>query len=105
MKERILLALSTFPEVEAARKIVRQLVSEKLVACANIVSDVESIYRWQNKIEESRETLVLFKTTGASYSAFQNRLEALHPYDVPEIVCLEIVNGLPAYLDWVAENN
>lgn len=104
MSEEVLLAVSTFPDADKARQIARQLVSENLVACANIVDGVESVYQWQNKIEEERETLVFFKTTAGRYSAFQDRLKALHPFEVPEIVCLNIVNGLPAYLRWVAEN-
>lgn len=103
MSEEALLACSTFPEVETARRIAQQLVTENLAACANIIPAVESIYRWQGKIESSPETLVLFKTTAARYAAFQDRLKSLHPYDVPEIVCLRIADGLPEYLRWVSE--
>ena len=95
------LACSTFPEIETARRIARQLVTEKLAACANIVPAVESIYRWQDKIENSSEVLVFFKTTATRYAAFQDRLKALHPYEVPEIICLRIAAGLPEYLRWV----
>ena len=101
MNEEIFLACSTFPEIETARRIARQLVTEKLAACANIVPAVESIYRWQDKIENSSEALVFFKTTAAGYAAFQDRLKALHPYEVPEIICLRIAAGLPEYLRWV----
>jgi periplasmic divalent cation tolerance protein len=65
---------------------------------------VESIYRWQGKVEDALETLVFFKTTTASYSKLQERLCALHPYEVPEIICLSIVQGLPAYLRWINES-
>ncbi|MEN3368433.1 MAG: periplasmic divalent cation tolerance protein [Verrucomicrobiota bacterium] len=104
MAEEILLACSTFPDIETARRIARELVTEKLAACANIVPAVESIYRWQDKIESGEETLVFFKTTGACYAAFQERLKSLHPYDVPEIIVWRIADGLPSYLSWVAEN-
>jgi periplasmic divalent cation tolerance protein len=104
MADEILLALSTFPEIETARRISRQLVTENLAACANIVPAVESIYRWQDKIENAQETLVCFKTTAARYAAFQDRLKSLHPYEVPEIICLRIADGLPEYLGWVSEN-
>lgn len=104
MADEILLALSTFPDVETARRIARELVSENFAACANIVPAIESIYRWQGKIEESGETLVLFKTTTARSAAFQEKLKSLHPYDVPEIICLRITEGSPEYLRWVAEN-
>jgi periplasmic divalent cation tolerance protein len=104
MNEETLLACSTFPEIETARRIARQLVTENLAACANIIPAVESIYRWQDKIENALETLVFFKTTAARYAAFQERLEALHPYEVPEIICLPIAEGLPEYLRWVNAN-
>jgi len=104
MSEEGLLALSTFPEIETARRIAGQLVTENLAACANIVPAVESIYRWQERIENAKETLVFFKTTTVRYAAFQDRLKSLHPYEVPEIICLRIVDGLPEYLRWVSEN-
>jgi periplasmic divalent cation tolerance protein len=101
MVEELMLALSTFPDRETARRIARQLVTENLAACANIVPAVESIYRWQDKIENAQETLVFFKTTAARYAAFQDRLKSLHTYEVPEIICLRIADGLPEYLRWV----
>jgi len=101
MADEVLLALSTFPDIETARRIARQLVTENFVACANIVPAVESIYRWQGKVEEGNETLVLFKTTAARSAAFQEKLKLLHPYDVPEIICLSIADGLSEYLQWV----
>ena len=102
MNEEALLACSTFPEIETARRIAQQLVTENLAACANIIPAVESIYRWQDKIENARETIVFFKTTAARYAAFQERLKSLHPYEVPEIICLRISDGLPEYLRWVS---
>ena len=102
MTDEFLLALSTFPDAETARRIAQQLVTENLAACANIVPTVESIYRWQDKIENSSETLVFFKTTVARSAAFQDKLKSLHPYEVPEIICLRIADGLPEYLRWVS---
>ena len=104
MNEETLLAFSTFPEIETARRISRQLVTENLAACANIIPALESIYRWQDKIENAPETLVFFKTTALRYAAFQDRLKSLHPYEVPEIICLRIADGLPEYLRWVSAN-
>ena len=103
MADEILLAFSTFPDIETARRIAQQLVSENLAACANIIPAIESIYRWQGKVEEGNETLVLFKTTAARSAAFQDKLKSLHPYEVPEIICLPIADGLPEYLKWVGE--
>jgi periplasmic divalent cation tolerance protein len=104
MAEKILLALSTFPDAEIARRISKQLVSERFAACANMLPFVESVYRWKEKIESGNETLVLFKLSEDRQSAFQDKLRSLHPYDVPEIIFLPVASGLREYVQWVAEN-
>jgi periplasmic divalent cation tolerance protein len=104
MSAEILLGLSTFPDPETARRIAGQLVTENFAACANLLPAIESIYRWQGKIEQGTEVLVLFKTTAGRWAAFQEKLKSLHPYEVPEIICLEVRDGLPEYLRWVSEN-
>jgi periplasmic divalent cation tolerance protein len=104
MGEKILLALSTFPDAEIARRISNQLVSERFAACANILPAIESIYRWKEKIESGNERLVLFKLSEDRQSAFQEKLRSLHPYDVPEIIFVPIASGCPEYLQWVNEN-
>src|SRR6184192_3119775 len=104
MAEKILLALSTFPDREAAQRISNQLVTEKFAACANILPGVESIYRWKEKIETGNETLVFFKLSENRQAAFQEKLRSLHPYEVPEIIFVPIANGLPEYLDWIADS-
>jgi periplasmic divalent cation tolerance protein len=104
MAEKILLALSTFPDAEIARRISNQLVSERFAACANIFPSVESIYRWKEQIESGNETFVFFKVSEDGQSAFQDKLRSLHPYDVPEIIFLPVGNGLAEYLQWVTEN-
>ena len=104
MAEKILLALSTFPDAEIARRISNQLVSERFAACANILPSVESIYRWKDKIESGNETLVFFKLSEDRQSAFQDKLRSLHPYDIPEIIFVPIAGGLTDYLQWVSEN-
>jgi periplasmic divalent cation tolerance protein len=104
MSDEVVLAFSTFPDVETARRIARELVTENLVACANVIPKIESIYRWHGKIEQGDETLVLFKTTAARFAAFEEKLKVLHPYDVPEIICTPIDRGSAAYLEWVREN-
>ena len=104
MSEKALLALSTFPDAEVARRISTQLVSERFAACANMLPSVESIYRWKDKIESGNEILVLFKVSEDRQSAFQDKLRSLHPYDVPEIIFVPVAGGLPEYLQWVAEN-
>ena len=104
MSQEILLAISTFPDLEIARRISNQLVSERFAACANILPSIESIYRWKGKIESGNETLVLFKVSEERQSAFQEKLRSLHPYDVPEIIFVPVVSGLPEYLQWVVGN-
>ena len=104
MVEKILLALSTFPDAETARRISNQLVSERFAACANILPGVESIYCWKGKIETGNETLVFFKLSENRQAAFQEKLRSLHPYEVPEIIFVSIGSGLPEYLRWVADN-
>ena len=104
MPPKILLALSTFPDAETARRISNELVKEKFAACANILPTIESIYRWKEKIETGSETLVLFKLGEDGQSVFQQKLRSLHPYEIPEIIFVPISSGLPEYLRWVADN-
>ena len=104
MAEQVLLALSTFPDAETARKISNQLVTEKFAACANIFPGVKSIYRWKGEIENADETLVFFKLNADRQAAFQEKLRSLHPYEVPEIIFVPLAGGLPDYLRWVSEN-
>ncbi len=104
MAERVLLALSTFPDRETAQRVSNQVVTEKLAACANILPAVESIYRWKDKVETGNETLVIFKLGEDRQSAFQEKVRSLHPYEVPEIIFFRVSNGLPEYLHWVADS-
>jgi len=103
MPEKVLLALSTFPDQETARSVSNDLVTKKLAACANILP-IESIYRWKEQIESGNETLVLFKLSEDRRSDFQEKLRSLHPYEVPEIIFVPVSSGLPEYLRWVGEN-
>ena len=104
MSEKVLLALSTFPDHETARDISNELVTKKLAACANILPGIQSIYHWKDNIESGNETLVLFKLREDTQSDFQEQLRSLHPYEVPEIIFVPISSGLPEYLRWVTEN-
>ena len=104
MPEQVLLALSAFPDVETANDIARTLVEEKFSACANIIPAVHSIYRWKGKVQAGGEVIVFFKTTRDRQKAFQDKLRSLHPYELPEIIYLEIDEGWPDYLRWVAES-
>jgi periplasmic divalent cation tolerance protein len=100
---RVLVCLCTCPDRDSAEAIARTLVAERLAACVNLLPGATSIYRWEGRIEEATEVQLLIKTTLARLPALQARLCALHPYDVPELIALETVGGLPAYLHWVAD--
>jgi periplasmic divalent cation tolerance protein len=85
-----------------AQKLAAALVNERLAACVNILPGVRSIYRWKGKVENAREALLLIKARATDYPAIEKRLRALHPYDVPEILAIEIKRGSSAYLNWLA---
>ncbi len=104
MAEEVLTVFTTWPDLDTARTAARTLVEERLAACGNIVPGVESVYRWEGKVETGAEVLVVFKTVIGSYQMFETRLRALHPYQVPEVLALRVTNGLPAYLRWVEQN-
>ena len=104
VSDEFVIAFSTFPDRETAQKIARELVANAIVACANLVPSVESIYFWKEKVETSAEVFAIFKMTAARYSEFESRLRKLHPYDVPEIVVLKVAEGNPDYLRWIGES-
>ena len=104
MAEEVLVILTTWPDADSARAAARALVGEKLAACANIVPGVESIYRWEGKVETGAEVLMILKTTIARYQMLETRIRALHTYELPEIVSLRVTDGLPAYLRWVEQS-
>jgi periplasmic divalent cation tolerance protein len=87
---------------EAAQRVATSAVSARLAACAQVSGPVTSTYWWRGAVESATEWIVTFKTTVERYPALEKHLRDEHPYDVPEILCLPIVAGSPAYLDWVA---
>ncbi len=99
--EALLLVFSTFPDRASARQIGTLLVERQLAACVNLVPAIESIYRWQGKLETAAETLAIFKTTAATYPAFEKLLADLHPYEVPEIIALHPTQVPAPYRAWV----
>ena len=85
----------------AADRLADALVGERLAACVTLLPGAQSVYRWEGRVERAEEVQLLVKTTRARFPALRERLVELHPYDVPELLALEAVDGLPAYLDWV----
>jgi len=104
MAEEAIVVYCTFPDVETARRIGRQLIEEKLAACVSLVPGVESIYRWQGAIETSAEVLALMKTTTWKYQMLENKIRELHPYEVPEIVSVRVDGGSAPYLNWIEQS-
>ena len=98
----VLLALCTTPNDEVAAQLARSLVEERLAACVSRIGGVRSTYRWDGEIRDEAEVLLLIKTTRERFDALKSRLSALHPYDVPELIAFAAVDGLAAYLGWVA---
>lgn len=96
-----LLILTTLPDRDTARQLARQLVEARLAACVNILSPCASVYRWQAALQEEDEIPLLIKTSAERYQAVETFLREHHPYELPEIIALPIVQGLPGYLEWV----
>jgi periplasmic divalent cation tolerance protein len=96
-----LLIFCTCPDAESAARIARTLVDERLAACVNRLPGVTSVYRWQGEVHEDSEVLLLIKTRGELFEPLRARLVALHPYEVPEVIALEVAAGHAPYLDWL----
>lgn len=97
-----LLVISTFPDAETARQIGTALIQGQLAACVNIVPGIESIFRWKGSLDEGPEVLALIKTSTEAYPALEAELIRLHPYDLPEVIAVDIAAGSEAYLEWIA---
>ena len=97
-----LLCLTTCPDAQTAERMAHTLVEERLAACVNRVPGIASTYRWQGRIQNDAEVMLLIKTTRARFAALRERLLQLSPYDTPELIALDIADGSPAYLAWIA---
>jgi periplasmic divalent cation tolerance protein len=95
------LVLVTAPELKTARALAQAALRARLVACANLVPNLESHYWWQGKLESGGEVLILFKTTKARLPELEKLILAKHPYDTPEFVVVPILAGNRRYLDWL----
>jgi periplasmic divalent cation tolerance protein len=99
----ILVVFTTLPDSEVAGKLARNLVEMRLAACVNILPSSQSIYRWQDDVHIDGEVPLIIKTTTELYPALETYLRQQHPYELPEIIALEVTRGLPEYLTWVVE--
>jgi periplasmic divalent cation tolerance protein len=103
MSEHIVVLVTCGSEEEAL-KIANALVEERLAACANLISPIRSIYRWEGKIWDEKEWLLVIKTQKHRFEELEKKVKTLHSYSVPEIISLPIVEGSSAYLNWIREN-
>ncbi len=98
------IVLSTAGSEDEARKIARHLVDKQLAACVNIVPQIESIYRWQGKVESSNEWLLLIKTTTEKFPAVREAIRELHSYELPECIAIGVEDGSADYLEWIGQS-
>jgi periplasmic divalent cation tolerance protein len=96
--------LSTCGSLEEARKIAHTLIERRLAACVNIVPQIESVYRWQGKVETAAEWMLVIKTTAGMFAHLRDALHELHSYETPECIAIEIEDGSAAYLEWIGES-
>lgn len=94
----------TAKDQEQADKIAEKLVTDKLVACANVVPGIRSIFRWEGKLDRAEEVLLILKSRRRHFSAIVKAVKALHSYDVPEVIAMPIIEGNKDYLDWLTES-
>jgi len=98
------IVLSTTGSAAEAHKIAHHLVENQLAACVNIVPNIQSIYRWQGKVESSQEWLLVIKTTAEKFKIVRDAIRELHSYDLPECVAIAIEDGSAQYLEWIGES-
>jgi len=101
--EEIVLLLTNLPDRDSAQRMAHSLVENHAAACVNILAECSSVYRWQGKVESASEIPLLIKTTRAAYPRVEELIRAQHPYELPEIIAVPVVAGMPAYLQWVAQ--
>ena len=99
-----ILATTTTATTEDARKIAAALVEERLAACVQIIEPITSVYRWQGAVEEEKEILLLIKSSKDLVPRIAELLDRIHPYEVPELIAVPIIEGSSAYLSWLDEN-
>jgi periplasmic divalent cation tolerance protein len=100
----IVVVLVTASGDEEARRIGRALVDERLAACVNVIGPIASIFRWKDRVQEESEHLLVVKARRADVERLAARVRALHSYEVPEVLALDVVGGAAPYLDWVRDS-
>ena len=95
--------ITNLPDKKAAIVLAEALIAQQLAACINILSPCASIYRWQGNIESAEEVPVLIKTQRQQYERVEQLIKMMHPYELPEVIMVPIMGGLPIYLQWIAD--
>jgi periplasmic divalent cation tolerance protein len=99
-----LIVFVTTPTIEEANRIAEALVTQRLAACVNIISAIQSIYRWEGKVTRDQESLMVVKTTEERYAELERCVKELHSYSTPEVVALHVERGSEEYLNWLRES-
>lgn len=102
MESGFVVVLVTAPGEEKAVELARMLVEERLAACVNVVPRLRSIYRWEGRVQDDAEAMLVIKTRAGLFEALRERVVALHPYTCPEVLALPVREGHGPYLDWLA---
>ena len=101
MSEQVILALTTCPDEASAQEVAAALVQERLATCVNRIGGVRSTYFWDARLQDEAEILLIIKTTAGRLDELRRRLSALHPYELPELLAINVAGGNERYLDWV----
>ncbi len=97
------LVITNFPDKKTASALAEVLIDQHVAACVNMLSPCTSVYRWQDKIESAEEIPMLIKTQRQHYERVEQLIKIMHPYELPEVIMVPITRGLPAYLQWIAD--
>jgi periplasmic divalent cation tolerance protein len=103
MRDHARVVLCTCPDTSTAERLADGLLARRLAGCVNILPAVRSLYYWEERLEQAEEVQLIIKTTGTALPGLQKYIEQQHPYEVPEIIAIPVVAGLPAYLKWLED--
>ena len=103
MPAAAILVLTSLPDVDAARRIARELVEARLAACVQIGAPVESLYHWRGRVETATEIPLVAKARRDAFPALAQAIRERHPYELPEIVAVDLTDALPEYLRWIED--
>lgn len=102
-KSKYIIVFVTVPDKKTVDGIIKTVLNQKLAACVNVVKNIDSFYWWKGKIEHSKELLLVMKTAGSRFRLLKKHIEDVHPYEVPEIIAVDICEGSKDYLKWIKE--